>query len=96
MLNLRARACTKCKEYVVIHPNNPLSQIIVNNFDEFHKGHPLITIDLKEVKEKYENYAPIVIELKEGKVKYKYKKIEESQLKDSNNSELVNTRNIEV
>lgn len=96
MINLRARACTKCKEYVVVHPNNLISQTIVNKFDGFHKGHPLITIDLNEVKEKYENYIPIVIELKEGKVKYKYKKIEDSRLKGSNNSELLNSRNIEV
>ena len=102
--NLRARACTKCEEYVVIHPNNPISQRIVSNFEVFHRGHPLVTIDLNEVKEKYDNYTLIVIELNEGKTKYKYKKIEESQLKDSksidirdsNNSKSVNSGNIEV
>ncbi len=104
MPNLRARACTKCEEYVVIHPNNPISQTIVSNFEKFHKGHPLITIDLNEVKEKYDNYIPIVIELNEGKIKYKYMKIKESEIKNSktidiggsNNSEEVNSRNIEV
>ncbi|MFX1420555.1 MAG: hypothetical protein ACFE9N_16785 [Promethearchaeota archaeon] len=59
MLKLRARACIKCKEYVAIHPNNPINQTIVNKFDEYHKSHPLITIDLLEVKEKYEKYKKI-------------------------------------
>jgi len=32
VLTLRVRACTKCEKYVVIHPDNPVSQIIVNNY----------------------------------------------------------------
>lgn len=88
VLTLRVRACTKCEEYVVIHPNNPVNQIIVNNFEEFHKDHPLITIDLNEVKEKYDKYILIVKEMDKGKKKYKFKKIKESQLKNLKSIEI--------
>ncbi len=88
VLTLRVRACTKCEEYVVIHPNNPVSQIFGSNFEEFHKDHPLITIDLNEVKEKYDKYILIVKEMDKGKKKYKFKKIKESQLKNLKSIEI--------
>lgn len=51
---MRARACIKCKEYVVIHPNNPLNQLKVNNFEKRHHLHTLITVNLEEVKDEYQ------------------------------------------
>lgn len=66
VLTLRVRACTKCEEYIVIHPNNPISQIFVNTFEEFHKGHPLITIDLNEVKENMINISSSILEFIEN------------------------------
>ena len=104
MLNLRARACTKCEEYIVIHPDNPINQKQVRIFDLYHRGHTLVTLDLNEVKGKYNGFDLTGINLNENKSKDKNKKIKESQLKDSktidirdsNNSKLVNSRNIEA
>ena len=50
---LRARACIKCKEYIVIHPNNPINQTQINIFEKSHHLHTLITVNLDEVKETY-------------------------------------------
>lgn len=50
---MRARACIKCKEYVIIHPNNPLNQNKVNKFERKHHLHTLITVNLDEIKGSY-------------------------------------------
>lgn len=51
---MRARACIKCKEYVVIHPNNPLNQTKINQFEKRHHLHTLITVNLDEIKDIYQ------------------------------------------
>ena len=51
---MRARACIKCKEYVIIHANNPLNQNIIDNFERIHYLHTLITVDLEEIKDQYQ------------------------------------------
>jgi hypothetical protein len=51
---MRARACIKCKEYVVIHANNPLNQKKIDNFERIHHQHTLITVDLEEIKDQYQ------------------------------------------
>jgi len=51
---MRARACIKCKEYVLIHPNNPLNQNEIDIFERKHHQHTLITVDLEEIKELYQ------------------------------------------
>jgi hypothetical protein len=48
---MRARACLKCKQYVVIHPDNPINLNTVKEFEKKHGYHTIITIDLNEVKE---------------------------------------------
>ena len=53
---MRARACIKCKEYVIIHPNNPLNQTRIHHFERSHHLHTLITVNLDEVKESYQMY----------------------------------------
>lgn len=53
---MRARACIKCKEYVVIHPNNPLNQTKIYQFERRHHLHTLITVNLDEVRESYQMY----------------------------------------
>lgn len=53
---MRARACIKCKEYVIIHPNHPLSQIKVNSFEKRHHLHTLITVNLEEIQDEYQIY----------------------------------------
>ena len=53
---MRARACLKCKEYVLIHPNNPVSQNMVREFELTHPRHNLMTVNLAEIKEQYKRY----------------------------------------
>ena len=48
-----ARACIKCREYVIIEPNDPKNQISIKQFEGEHKGHNLVTLDLEEVKVQY-------------------------------------------
>ena len=50
---MRARACIKCKEYMVIHANNPLNQSKIENFERQHHLHTLITVNLDEIKDQY-------------------------------------------
>jgi len=50
---MRARACIKCKEYVVIHPNNPLNQGKISHFEKQHHLHTLITVNLDEIRDQY-------------------------------------------
>jgi hypothetical protein len=51
---MRARACIKCKEYVVIHANNPQNQIKIDLFERKHHLHTLITVDIAEIKDQYQ------------------------------------------
>ncbi len=51
---MRARACIKCKQYVIIHANNPLNQNIIEDFERKHHLHTLITINLEEIKDEYQ------------------------------------------
>jgi len=51
---MRARACIKCKEYVIIHPNNPLNQNKIEDFERRHHLHTLITVDIEEIKDQYQ------------------------------------------
>ncbi|TFG23289.1 MAG: hypothetical protein EU529_07775 [Promethearchaeota archaeon] len=53
---MRARACIKCREYVIIHPNNPLNQETIKLFEGKHRTHTLITLDLEEVRGQYTNF----------------------------------------
>ena len=53
---MRARACIKCKEYVLIRPNDPLNRNKINEFDKRHHLHTLITVNLDEVKDTYQMY----------------------------------------
>lgn len=48
-----ARACIKCREYLIIEPNNPKNQRLIKNFEDLHRGHNLVTLDLGEVEGKY-------------------------------------------
>jgi len=51
---MRARACIKCKEYMVIHASNPLNQNKINFFERKHHLHTLITVNLEEIKDQYQ------------------------------------------
>ncbi|KKM83742.1 hypothetical protein LCGC14_1306200 [marine sediment metagenome] len=53
---IRARACLKCKEYVIIHPNNPVNQVELKNFDKKHLGHTLIIVGFGEIKGIYTSF----------------------------------------
>jgi len=51
---MRARACIKCKEYVVIHTNNSQNQTKIELFERKHHLHTLITVDIDEIKDQYQ------------------------------------------
>jgi hypothetical protein len=51
---MRARACIKCKEYVVIHANDPQNQIKIDLFERKHHLHTLITVAIDEIKDQYQ------------------------------------------
>jgi len=51
--NMRARACINCKEYVLIHPNNPISQNFVKDFELTHSRHNLMIVNLDEIRGLY-------------------------------------------
>ncbi|MBY9008510.1 MAG: hypothetical protein KGD74_01430 [Candidatus Lokiarchaeota archaeon] len=51
---MRARACIRCKEYMIIHANNPLNQNKIENFERKHHLHTLITVNLEEIKDQYQ------------------------------------------
>ncbi len=55
-MSVRARACIKCKEYVIIHPGNPINQVEIKKFEKVHLGHTIVTVDLNEVKGAYSSY----------------------------------------
>lgn len=49
------RACLKCKQYVLIHPDNFISSQIVNKFEKDHARHTIVTTELSEVRDFYTN-----------------------------------------
>jgi len=51
---MRARACIKCKEYVVIHANDPQNQNLIELFERKHHLHTLITVDIDEIRDQYQ------------------------------------------
>ena len=53
---IRARACIKCKEYAIIHPNNPLNQVEIKSFEKKHLGHTLMTVGFSEIKGLYTSF----------------------------------------
>ncbi|MFW9866487.1 MAG: hypothetical protein ACFFEN_10370 [Candidatus Thorarchaeota archaeon] len=46
---VRARACIRCREYIVIHPDNPVNQMEIKKFERRHSGHTIVTVDLNEI-----------------------------------------------
>ncbi|MEJ2248574.1 MAG: hypothetical protein P8Y70_03770 [Candidatus Lokiarchaeota archaeon] len=50
---MRAQACIKCKEYVLIHPGDPVNKKMLDEFKGKHRGHTVITVELEEIKGKY-------------------------------------------
>ncbi|MHA2006381.1 MAG: hypothetical protein ACXABO_05230 [Promethearchaeota archaeon] len=50
---VRCRACIKCKTYLIIHPENPINQVEIKNFEKKHTAHTIMTVDLSEVKGLY-------------------------------------------
>ena len=51
---MRARACIKCKEYMIIHAANPLNKNKIDFFERKHHKHTLITVNLEEIKDQYQ------------------------------------------
>lgn len=55
---MRAKACVRCKEYAVIHTDNPISQQNIKKFEKIHLGHSVLTIDYFEIKDQYKRFDP--------------------------------------
>ncbi len=55
---MRARTCLKCREYIIIHTDNPVSQENVKKFEKIHLGHSVVTADYFEIKEIYKRFDP--------------------------------------
>lgn len=53
---MRARACIKCREYIVIHTGNPVNQLEIKKFDKKHLSHTIMTVDLNEIKGIYTSF----------------------------------------
>jgi len=49
----RVRACIKCKEYVVIKPNDPSNINLLKEFEKLHRLHMVITINNDEINGEY-------------------------------------------
>ena len=58
--NVRCKVCFRCKTYVVIHNNNPISQMKLDLFKKFHSGDPIQTVNLNEIPKDY-TYVDIKI-----------------------------------
>ena len=56
MFSIRARACIKCREYVIIEPHDFENQELIKTFERNHKGHTFITFDFDEIKGKYKEF----------------------------------------
>lgn len=57
MLTIRVRACIKCREYIIIYPNNPVNQVHIRKFEKNHPGHTLVTLDINEVRKQYRLFS---------------------------------------
>ncbi len=57
MLTIRVRACIKCREYIIIYPNNPVNQVHIRKFETNHTSHTLVTLDINEVKKQYRLFS---------------------------------------
>lgn len=55
---IRVRVCFSCKEYIPIHPDNPLSDVNVKAFNNNHNGHPVQTVNRSELDKSYIIWIP--------------------------------------
>jgi len=46
----------KCREYVLIHPEDPANQEVTKIFEGKHRGHTVVTLDFNEVKGTFKNF----------------------------------------
>ncbi len=53
---IRARACLKCKKYILIHPNNPVNQVEIKSFEKKHLSHTIMTVGFGEIKGIYTSF----------------------------------------
>ncbi|MFX0007903.1 MAG: hypothetical protein ACFFAV_14440 [Candidatus Hermodarchaeota archaeon] len=62
----RARACTICKEYVTIKPNDPINIDLLKEFEKRHRLHTIITIAIEEIKGTYQKVDKLLKKTSEG------------------------------
>ena len=54
---MRARACIKCREFVLIKPESPQNMEILKLFEKKHQLHTIITIDYNEIKGSFSKFV---------------------------------------
>ena len=50
---MKVKVCFKCEQYTPIHPENPISQAFVSEFEGMHHKHPVQTVNRDEVPKHY-------------------------------------------
>ena len=61
MINIRVRACIKCKEYIEIDNADAAIQDLLHEFEGQHRSHALVTCDHDEVPD-YKKVVPKFLE----------------------------------
>ena len=46
----------RCREYAIIHPEDPANQRVIKFFEGKHRGHTVVTLDFNEVKGTFKNF----------------------------------------
>jgi len=59
----KAKVCFRCKKYIIIFPDNPISQKRENKFDNKHTGHTIQIICRDELDSKYNTKENVSIRM---------------------------------
>lgn len=51
---VKAKVCWKCKEFIIIHPDNVLSDVLEKKFDRNHPKHPTQIVNMEELDKNYQ------------------------------------------
>ena len=57
IFKMRARACIKCRKYVLVRPNDPANLFLIKEFEKQHATHTLVTLDFSEIQDSYTMYG---------------------------------------
>lgn len=52
-----AKACYKCKVFVLIKPDSPNNLATLKEFEKAHEGYMILTVDYNEIRGSYTNFS---------------------------------------